>query len=444
MVKIPEEFSHLEMNDQLEVALDSILNQRENTIVMGNAGTGKSCLIDIVKAVSPLDTILLAPTGTAAVNIGGQTIHSFFGFPPALIEGTSLVPKENVYEILQHTRRIIIDEVPMVRVDLMEGIDYILKQYMGNTLPFGGIQMVLIGDPYQLPPILKEDSNEGKYVRDIWPGKYFFHSYGFKSSSWNVIELLKVYRQKDPVFTSSLNKIRKGLHSTNDLNLMNSRVMSKIEYEDMMGEESETYVYLTSLNKIAERINEDRLMELPGQASYYSASYTPTVDLKNFTPPVLLSVKEGALVMLLVNNGPYNNGDMGIVKETGPDFLIIDVFRKGRIKVGVHTFEQIEYDYDSSSKRIMKKVIGTFEQIPVKLAWAMTVHKSQGQTFESGYIDIPHTFAEHMIYVALSRFRHLEKIGLKKPLQVHDIKIHPDVREFMSQFEKGKLIGEEV
>jgi len=406
-MQVPEKFNYLEMNKDLQEALDSIMDSRENTVIIGNAGTGKSELIRIIQYLSHNDTIFLAPTGTAAVNIGGQTIHSFFSFPPTLITEADIQMKEKVALILNNIKRIVIDEIPMVRVDLFEAIDSSLKFYRGSNEPFGGIQMVVVGDLFQLPPIVKKDSEEDRYITDVWGGAYFFNSFAYKGAQWSKVELKKVYRQKDPMFTSVLNRIRRGYHTTSDIDYLNQKVMPFGKFID--SNLVENYIYLTAFNRIADKENQKRLSMLDGELFTFRAYYDKGT-----------------------------NGDMGFVLEVNGSKIEVELIRGPVVEVEKIEFSEFEYDYDKASKSIEKRKKGAFIQFPMKLAYAMTIHKAQGQTFEGGYINLGKAFAPHILYVAYSRFRDLEKIGIAKPIVDSDIKIEESAREFMATFSKRR------
>lgn len=432
-MQVPKAFDHLEINENLQRALDSIFDTKENTIIIGNAGTGKSEIVKIISYLSHNDTIFLSPTGIAAVNIGGQTIHSFFKFPPSLIRESDIELNEKTALILNSIKRIVIDEITMVRTDLFDAIDSALKFYRGCNDSFGGLQMVIVGDLYQLPPVIKKKSDEYSYIQDVWGGEYFFNSYAFRSTEWSKIELTKVYRQKDPMFTEVLNRIRKGNQTQKDLDVLNERIVPFGKFTDDQKEVD--FVYLTAFNKIAEKENDKRLNMLPGKLETIHAFYDQTVNPKNFMPPEILRIKEGAKVMLLNNTEDWKNGDIGFIISINRTYIKVQLPNR-TVTVEPVKFDEYEYDYDKTAKSITKKIKGSFIQYPMKLAYAITIHKSQGQTFEGGYINTSgkFNFIDHIFYVAISRFRDLDKIGISHKIENHHISINEKVNEFMSQF----------
>lgn len=435
-MQVPEKFSYLEINSSIQEALDSIFDTQENTIIIGNAGTGKSEITKIIKHVSSNDTIFLAPTGVAAVNIEGQTIHSFFRFPPSLITEKDIQPNEKTALILSRVKRIVIDEAPMVRVDILEAIDSALKLYNGTKEPFGGIQMVLIGDIFQLSPITKKDSTEERYIQDVWKDSFFFNSFAYRSANWNKIELTKVYRQKDPEFSSVLNRIRKGYQTDSDLEFINRRVMNIGKYKDIV--DTEDFIYLTAFNKIVDKENRKRLSKINSREYQFEARIEGKINIRNFMIEEILEVKEGAKVMLLTNTLEWMNGDMGYIQSINGSSITIKLLDGFNVIVEPAEFTEYEYDYDKSKKEITKRIKGKITQYPIKLAYAMTVHKAQGQTFNGGYINIGKFFADHMAYVALSRFRNIEYLGISKPITMDDIVINEQAREFMKNFSKRR------
>ena len=467
MVKVPNKFSHLEINKELQYALDAIVERKENVILIGRAGSGKSELINILKDVMSSSTVLLAPTGIAAVNIGGATIHSFFKFPPALLDVSKYYRRENVpEEVLQKlsiVKTIIIDEITMVRSDMMNAIDQCLrwakvqKGRSKSLLPFGGVQMVLVGDTYQLPPVVKsiqqnarttygyasEEQDERSYLENMFGGVQFFKNNNFSDGSvckWTKIKLSKVYRQPDKEFSDILNRIREGIHTIEDLEIINSRVMSINDFQSEISEKLNIFdvgVYLSPFNKVVDTYNSSELSKLPGRYLTYDAKKSHSdLSMKNFLVPEKLILKPFAKVMFLRNTESFCNGDIGIFKEETRDgHLVCEIEEKGEIIVPKFKFEEFEYKIKNN---VLEKVSKSFvEQYPLKLAYAFTIHKSQGKTFETGYCDIGGSFGYHMVYVALSRFRHLHKLALKKPIKEKDIMICNEVKKFMETFDSS-------
>ena len=422
-----------EINPEIKEVLDTLENTTSNIFLTGKAGTGKSTLLRYFRATTQKFPVVVAPTGIAAVNVQGQTIHSFFGWG---IDVTPERVRKVSYERSQVYRRmkmLIIDEISMVRADLFECIDTFLRLNTGKPdQPFGGVQIVAIGDLYQLPPIVK--GAEKKFFETKYSSPFFFSTDAFVKGAFKKFELNKVYRQKDQVFVSALNAIREGIPNDEHINLLNQAVIES-EPEDF-----EDYVNLVTTNKMAKEINDARMSKLPAEPVTYKGTMFGTFKEKNAPTDLELSLKSGAQVLLLNNDKDrkWVNGDVVKVLETNPHSILVEFEDDTVQEVGTHTWETIRFVYDEEEEKIIPKKIGGFTQLPVKPAWAMTIHKAQGKTFDKVFTDLgAGAFAEGQTYVALSRCKSLEGLKLASPLMLHDVFVNEKVSDFMSFAHSG-------
>lgn len=474
---IPDYLGEIELNDKLCEAYDLIVNQNENVLITGSGGVGKSVFVEILKADKKTCTIFLAPTGVAAVRIGGQTVHSFFNFPPYLIKNENLRINAEKREMMQDIERIVIDEIFMCRADIIDGMDNLLKRYRFSDEPFGGVQMVFVGDLYQLPPIVNKDSDEGEYLFSEYSGfPYFFKAFTYKYTDrvFKHIEFTKIYRQANQDFVETLNRVRKGLHTPRDMAILNRRILP----EEVIANKEKKYVYLSPFNKTVDAINSKFLNKIEEPLHYFPAvgcqkedgTFPAKDELQKafntyFNTPYLLILKKGAKVMFTQNNMPtWINGTIGFVVDfTEQSSIIVDINGE-QVEVLPYNFKKQEYryakkvdkvkklstnsnnliDFDElldektkdnekdNSKKLELHTIISSKQFPLKLAYAVSIHKSQSATFDAGYIDLGnYVFAEGMTYVALSRFRDLNKIGLKRGIKDTDIKVNVDAAVFL-------------
>jgi ATP-dependent exoDNAse (exonuclease V) alpha subunit len=429
--------SNIELNEQFKRALDLMENTDKNIFITGKAGTGKSTLLNYFRSITNKKIVVLAPTGVAALNVEGETIHSFFGFKPNItIQNIEkLSPKRRkIYEELD---AIIIDEISMVRADLLDCIDYFLRQNgREKGKPFGGTQMIFIGDLYQLPPVVT--SKEKKFFTERYNSQYFFDADVFKEVSFEFVELEKIYRQKDERFIKLLNEIRNNTVSEESLALLNSRV--GIEPPS----DSDYVLYLTPLNETVEKINREKLEGLRGKLYSWEAYIEGEFDESSYPTDPTLYLKKGAQVMMLNNDskGRWVNGTIGKVvgikinKGAGDDVIEVQ-FSNGKVEeVLPYTWEIFHYRYDEKKKIIETEEVGSFTQYPMKLAWAVTIHKSQGKTFDKVIIDLGRgVFAPGQVYVALSRCTSFEGIFLKKPIKKSHILLDRRIVEFLTKFQ---------
>ncbi len=408
----------IEINPQFAKALDLMEHSSTHIFVTGRAGTGKSTLLDYFRSVTKKDLVVLAPTGVAAVNIAGQTIHSFFGFrPDVTVDKARKAAKKNKLSIYKNLDAIIIDEISMVRADLLDCIDQFLRiKGSEPDLPFGGVQMVFIGDLYQIPPVVT--GHEKHIFEEHYNSEYFFDGRVYKQIDIEYIELEKIYRQTDQKFVDILNRIRNKTVTAEDLVVLNSRV---IKNDTMLPEDT---IYLTTTNDLAYQKNEAELEKLPGEPFVFYAEISGEIEKKSYPAEDELFLKKDAQVMLLNNDpaGRWINGSIGTVLDLEDDYFIIKLSDGAVVEVTPVKWNVYRFYWDKEAQAVAADSLGSFEQYPVKLAWAITIHKSQGKTFDRVAIDLGRgTFAAGQLYVALSRCRSLEGIFLKREIKESDV-----------------------
>ncbi|MCA9375180.1 AAA family ATPase [Candidatus Dojkabacteria bacterium] len=397
-------------------------------MITGKAGSGKSTLLKYFRENTDKNLAIVAPTGVAALNVQGETIHSFFRFKPnTYLEDIKAVRDRSLYKEL-HT--LVVDEVSMLRVDLLDAIDRFLRINRGKKdIPFGGVRMVFFGDLYQLPPVVTREDKET--VLNGYRSPYFFENEGINQLGMKVFTLEKVFRQEEGEFLSALNRVRTGKFSDDDLDLLNQRVESNFDPDY-----SEGVVYLTVTNAIAQEINEYKLNELITEEVEFNAEVTGEFNTSACPAEEKLLLKAGAQVMFLSNDPEkkWVNGSIGRVLDVyqnGEENIVSVALSSGEIvEVASYTWENYKYVVNQDGKVSADK-IGTFRQLPLKLAWAVTIHKSQGKTFEKVYIDLGNrAFAHGQVYVALSRCPTLAGIQLKRPIRSTDIIVDSAVRNW--------------
>ncbi|MSR77111.1 MAG: AAA family ATPase [Candidatus Omnitrophica bacterium] len=401
--------------------------------VTGRAGTGKSTFLKYFRLNTKKKIAVVAPTGIAAINVSGQTVHSFFRLPHQFIQKDQIKKVPGSRRIFSELETLIIDEVSMMRADLMDAVDYSLRLNKGKmNLPFGGVQIVLIGDLFQLPPII--DKLLAPHYGEFYETPYFFSAHIFKEASFSHLHFDKVYRQKDPIFMDLLNKIRDKTFELEDLAALNERVLPASEIEDC--------VTLTPTNAAAQTMNESRLSRLRGSEHFYEATLTGAFDAASYPTETSLRLKVGAHVLMIKNDPEkrWVNGSTGEVVSLDEQAIQVKI---GDQKYDVEpvTWEKIKYSFDEETETIREEVVGSFEQFPMKLAWAITIHKSQGLTFDRVAVDLGRgAFTHGQVYVALSRCRSLEGLILKRPILARDVIFDSRISDWPLNEKKESLI----
>ncbi len=413
-------------DEQLAVYI-TLEDSQTHAFVTGKAGTGKSVLLRYFAAHTKKIVVKVAPTGIAALNVQGQTVHSLFRLPTGFIDPRNVNVSRETQEILQHVDTIIIDEISMVRADTIDAIDQILRIAKASELPFGGTQIVAFGDVYQLPPVVVGAQLQSYFLAK-YGGAYFFNAHVWKKTALTIYELQTVFRQSDEDFRDLLNAIRNGSHTKGMLSELALRVVSPTSVP------ADT-ITLTSTNKAAEEINRARLVVLRGKMRTYSAVITGEMPNGSLPTDESLSLRIGAQVIFIKNDpdGKWVNGTTGVIKSLKKDCI--------RVKCGsvVHNvvptlWERSSYIYDEELDGMRQEVTGTFTQFPIKLAWAITIHKSQGCTYDKVAVDLRRgAFAHGQAYVALSRCRSREGLYLLSSVKPQDIIIDPVVTKFMER-----------
>jgi ATP-dependent exoDNAse (exonuclease V) alpha subunit len=404
--------------------IDEIIAGRRNIFLTGRAGTGKTTLLRQLIFNSLEKAIVLAPTGLAAVNVGGQTIHSFFNVPPRLLD-TGDTKKIRNQRVVKAIETMVIDEVSMVRADMMQAIDNSLRLNRGNRQPFGGVRMILSGDLHQLPPVVGSDVEH--ILEESYGGAWFFKAPGFQAGQFRLAALKRIFRQEDASFIRILNGLRNARLAPEDVEILRTRVSVRSP-----ADASQTHVVLTPNNAAAWRINQMRLAELPGPARDYTASLEGNFEPKAFPTEEVLELKAGARVMMIRNDpsGRWVNGSLGVVQGLGESDAYVKIAGESH-RVSQQAWEKFRYEFDATSKSVSRSVVGSFKQLPLRLAYATTIHKSQGMTLDKVYIDFDRgMFAHGQAYVAFSRCRSLEGLELSRELRPRDIIIDRSAFDF--------------
>lgn len=400
--------------------------------VTGRAGTGKSTLLRAICNMLPDEKVVVAPTGLAAVNVGGQTIHSFFSLPPRLIQSQDIRRSRNG-RVMRKMKLLIIDEVSMVRSDLMAGIDQSLRVNRGRPHdPFGGVRLAMFGDLHQLPPVIQE-ADVAAHLETQHGGPFFFsHGALLDGAGTQRLELTQIFRQSDETLIEILNRLRDGEIEGDELKVLNERVAPIRTLS-----EGEAYVILTPTNAAARRINLAYLEALPGRATAFEASVTGDYNPSAQPTDQTLVLKSGAKVILLRNDpdGRWVNGTIARIARLESEAVTIEIDGKEH-EVEPAEWEQRRYAFDQTKDKVVESVAGTFRQLPLRLAWALTIHKAQGLTLDKVYIDLGRgTFAHGQAYVALSRCRSLAGLALARPLKPQDVLFDPAALGYRSAFD---------
>jgi len=425
-VKKDQDHLAIQITDDFNRALSGLQKHSEVIFVTGQAGTGKSTFIRYLREKLAVNTPVLAPTGVAALNVGGQTIHSFFHIPPRIMQPDEVQPLRNG-RLFKELKMLIIDEISMVRADLMDLIDISLRVNTGRSeIPFGGVRLIVVGDLFQLPPVIASET-EARYIQSRYATPYFLSASCISGVHPEIVELSKVFRQQDQHFLAMLSNLREG----NDLAQTIERLNRECCMENSVEDDA---IILTPENAAAGRINNARLAKLPAKEHAYEGVVTGkfNLDSERLPAPHHLKLKVGARVMFTKNDSMHRwvNGTLGTVTELTPGYIVVAT-ENCTCSAGRETWESIRYEFDGEKNRIVSRVIGAYTQFPLMLAWAVTIHKSQGKTFERMHIDIGSgAFAEGQLYVAVSRCKTLKGISLVRPIKIQDVKVNPVVKEF--------------
>ena len=428
----------MEKNNELRTAWDFVENTGRSIFLTGKAGTGKTTFLKTVVERSRKRSVVVAPTGVAAINAGGVTIHSFFQLPLSpYVPGTQVKDKfdfsKQKRKIIASLDLLIIDEISMVRSDLLDAIDSVLRRYRDHFQPFGGVQLLMIGDLGQLTPVVTPEDE--RLLKPHYDTPYFFGSKALAQTNYVTIQLTQVYRQQDITFVDLLNHIREGQPSPGDLALLNSRCQPAF-----IPRPEEGYIRLTTHNQLANFYNESELRKLPGRVFQYKAEIKGTFPDYSYPTAEILQLKVGAQVMFVKNDPTvrhrYYNGRIGTVTYVDPKkVLVLCPGDEQAIDVEALEWENARYTLNPTTREIETDVQGTFTQFPLRLAWAITIHKSQGLTFDRAIIDANQSFAPGQVYVALSRCRSLEGLVLAAPIEPRSIINDERVDAYIAQQE---------
>ena len=433
----------IELDNEQSKIYEYITAKKKNVFIQGQAGTGKSTLINYIKDNSEKNIVLASPTALAATTIGGSTLHSLFRLPPKdYFDPVKTIKERNKTNdiVLKHVDILIIDEISMVRPDMLDVIDLILKDVKHNKKPFGGIQTILVGDLYQLPPIVKTDLK--KILMELYGNSlpYFFDSRAYKEGKFKNFELNLVHRQEDLELLENLRNIRNGEKLDSALEFFNNILPMSSEFTNA--------IVLTPYKAKAEAINEMKLHQLPGKEQVYEAKTSGSFKKVKETPaPEILTLKQGAFVMFTKNDKDkyWVNGNTGVVTECYPNCMLVRLTNTSEeVYVFREVWQLIKYNYDEKTKKITEEKVGEFEQFPLQLGYATTIHKAQSKTLDKVVIDIDRgIFAPGQLYVALSRTRKREDMCIKTELNKRDVILDKRIEQFLRQClnKKNQKIG---
>jgi len=424
----------IEINEQFQRAVD-LLDSGASVFITGKAGTGKSTLLRYHLERTDRETVVAAPTGIAALNVGGETLHRVFGFTPSVTPefaaSRQYRPKTGVLRAMQ---TLVVDEVSMVRADLLDAVDIALRRFGPVTdAPFGGVQMVFVGDPYQLPPVVTE--HEEEFFRTHYPTPFFFSADALRDLDFQIVELEKIYRQRDDEFISLLNAVRTGDADQRVFDALNARFDP-----EFVPPEDEFWVTLTTTNKIADTVNRKALDALPGVEHVHQAQISGDVQDNERAVPDVLEYKVGAQIMLVTNDevDRWVNGSMGVITQAytdGGEPVVRVLLQDSDEEVNVRPHTWTILRPSVAGGRIVSEEVGSFRQLPFKLAWGVTIHKSQGQTLERAIVNLGWgTFADGQLYVALSRCTSMDGLVLKSQVRGHHVKVEREVSRFLARY----------
>ena len=425
-------YKRIQLNTEQIAAFKRIETTNHNFFITGKAGTGKSVLLQYFMANSSKKVAVVAPTGIAAITIGGQTIHSFFGLKPCLqntLNKQEINLNAATKKILSNIETLVIDEISMVRCDIMDMMDAKIRKAKNRPdVPFGGCQIVAFGDLYQLAPVMEKNDTVRKFLSDVYGSEFFFAAPGVKQNPFRIIELKTVHRQKDMDFINILNGIRVGKNDSSILNKINAR--------NITPPPNARYITLTAKRSAADKVNIAKLNMLSTQEHTYYGNVNGGFKADETPTDISLRLKVGAQVMMINNDNQkrWSNGTLGVVSALASDKIQVDI--KGiKYWIEPETWHKYHYKYFDAPPVIRKTVIGTFEQFPIKLAYAITIHKSQGRTFDSVMLDYSagHAFSAGQTYVALSRCKSLNGLYLQEKLVPSDIKVQKEIVDFSNK-----------
>jgi tRNA uridine 5-carbamoylmethylation protein Kti12 len=429
-------------NPQLDIAFEYVRYTDKNIFLTGRAGTGKTTFLHQIKNEATKRMVVVAPTGVAAINAGGVTIHSFFQLPfgPFLPGNAQDLARQRRFsgekiKIIKSLDLLVIDEISMVRADLLDGIDDVLRRYRDYSKPFGGVQLLMIGDLHQLPPVVKEE--EWGLLREHYSTAYFFGSNALQKTNPVAIELKHIYRQSDDTFITLLNKVRDNKIDAEALALLNSRYDANFQPKD-----DEAYITLSSHNASAQMINNEKLAAISTTSLTFKAKIEGDFPTFSYPTEETLEFKTGAQVMFVKNDVSrdklYYNGKIGAITKIEKGVIYVKCPNDyAEIEVSPVDWQNIKYVLDDVSKEVKEEVIGTFTQYPLKLAWAITIHKSQGLTFERAIIDANAAFAHGQVYVALSRCKTFEGIVLRSKIATTSVKTDHVVKNYSEEVDRN-------